>query len=342
MKALKWIVFILIGLILAFLIFSALQDNQLVVNVEIRIDADADLVYQELIQLENWKKWDAFNELDSNMETKASTDEKINSYEWSSVHPMIGNGKRMIQTLQENTAVQFELELEDWPYNAIDKFHIQAVARHIILSRHYEGKRTPFYLNFLNLFTEPMIKESLNKDMENFKIYVEEIAEGKSRDEEEVKGKEETSLPFEIRTNSIKGFKYISITQNCTAEELPSTLSNLLTELSIYLDIMEDVKAIADPIAIFHQRSAKQLTIEAAIPIEGEAIESNEIKVGKLPSTQVIQGVYYGSYENAEEVYNAIQEYAKQQNISLARNPWETYSTTTSGETKTLFNYPVQ
>lgn len=343
MKALKWIVFVLIGLMLAFLIFSAVQDNQMIIEIEINIDAEAELVYQELLQVENWKEWDAFNEIDNNLISSSLLDTPFigSTYEWSSKHPIVGNGRRVVQHIQENTAVQFELELEDWPYSAIDKFNIDPVARHIVLTRRYEGKKTPFYLNFLNLFTEPIIKVNLNKDLENFKTYIENL-EPEEETEVEEEPFDENFNPFNLEITSFEGFQYIGITKNCTQEELASTLSNLLTELSIYLDIFDGIKAISDPITIFNQRNGNQLIIKAAIPVEGNAIESGDIKVGQLPPSEVIQGIYYGAYENAAEIYLAIQEYAAQQNLELTANPWEVYTSSASGETKAVIYYPIK
>jgi|SRR5690554_722005 len=334
MKTLKWITIVLIGLFAAFLIFSATQPNTLIIEKEIIIDAKADLIYEELLNFENWNKWTTYNELDKDLESNISENAgEIGSfYEWSSAKPVVGKGKRVLEEKIENKYVRFKIRLKGWRDESQDEFSIKEKPNSTLLSRRYEGSKTPFYLNFLNTFMEPMVKSSVYKDLENFKKYVEQIQA------------KEIPNPHNLTVNSFEGLKFISITDSCSEGNLSTTLSNLFTELTIYLELNDNAQETTDPIAIYHQKSAKKIIVEAAIPFAGKIAASGRIKVDSIAPTKVIRGKYYGEHKMSADIYDAIRSYAKAKKLNLKNSPWEVYTAMNSGNnknTEAYIYYPI-
>lgn len=335
MKILKWIIIVLIALVAAFFIFSASQPNVLVIEKEISIDAKTDLVYNELLSFESWDKWAAYNKIDSNLISNVSGEAgSIGSiYEWESEKPVVGKGKRELVEKKKDQYIKHKIQLDGWSNKSQDEFTIQEKPNSTLLIRRYEGAKTPFYLNFLNIFMEPMVKNSAKKDLENFKKYVESIEAKK------------VPNPNDLEIRSFEGIKFISITDSCTENNLPKTLSNLYTELSIFLELNDNAKEASAPIAIFHQRNAGKMIVEAAIPFTGEISESGRIKVGSIANTKVIRGKYYGQHKMSAEIYDAIKTYAKAKNIQLKAAPWEVYTAMTSNNnknTEAYIYYPIK
>ncbi len=109
MKVLKYIVFVILGVIALILIVAFFLPRQFQAGNKITIDKPSSEVYQYVSSLKNQGKFDPWSEKDPNIIRKfEGVDKTVGfTYEWQS--DKVGNGKQILTKLDPNRRVEMDI-----------------------------------------------------------------------------------------------------------------------------------------------------------------------------------------------------------------------------------------
>ena len=333
MKVIKWILIILVALIAGFLFYSSSLPNRIIVSESILIDASKGEIYDALIDYENWDQWASWNQIDTNMKSEYTGVKGTVGYksQWWSNHESIGNGTQEIIEIIPNEYIKTVMTFGEWSEENFSEFILSENEGMIEIEWTFEGAKTPFYLNIMNVTIEPVLVENYQKSLSQLKEYVE--------------NKKRALTEFEnIEVTEIESQKIIFIKDSTSADGISSKLAELYTELSIYLGV-SGIEASGMPLAMYHFYSQEKVILSAAMPIEAEIIENDRIKVGETPAGKAIKGIHYGDYNASGMMHENIEIFAQERKLSMYDLCWEIYANdptlVDSAEVKTVIYYPI-
>lgn len=340
MRAFKWIIIIFLALIMAFMIFSSTQPNVLIIEESTIIDAPRESVFEEVSDFKQWKNWHLWFEIDSNIKNIYSEEmQQIGStYEWISENPMVDNGVQKIIEYKENEFIKNEIVYQGWDAKSYQSFSMKDTNKNqTYFVWTYHGAETPFYYNFMNTFMEPMLRKNYKKGLRGLKEYMEQLPK-----------KEITKVPNPRRLviAPFEPLRIASILDSSSAEQLSDKLTELFTEISIFMEMDDAVEAGERQLAIYHDYSTEKVILEAAIPYTGNGVSSDRVQFKTLSADKVIKGVHYGDCSTSEPLHFAMIEYAEAKDLEIIGAPWEIYSSnpieTDTSDLKTHIYYPVK
>lgn len=340
MKAFKWIIIVFLALIVAFMIFSSTQPNMLVIEESTIIDAPKEIVFEEVSNFKKWKNWHLWFEIDSNIKNIYSEEmQQIGStYEWISESPLIDNGVQKIIEFEEDKFLKVEIIYEGWDNKSYQSFSMKDTNKNqTYFVWTYQGAKTPFYYNFMNTFMEPMLRKNYKKGLGGLKKYVEQLP---------IKEVQKTPNPRRLEIEAFERMQIASILDSTTAEQISEKLTELFTELTIFMEMDEAIEAKDMQLALYHEYATDKVILEAAIPYSGESTSSDRIQLKTLSADKVIKGVHYGGCKDSEPLHFAIADYAKAKDFEITGSPWEIYTSnpveTDTSDLKTYVYYPVK
>ena len=334
MKVLKWVLIVLGSLIAIFLIYSASQSNQLNVEESITINAPADKIFYEISHFENWMEWSVWSKLDAEMEQEFSeTMGEVGSYsEWKSDHPRVGNGRQEVVEIRQNEYQKVAMQFEGMEGTAYAAFILEPSDDGVLVRWTFEGAETPFYMNWINGLIEPELRKNYVAGLEALKVYVEGMAD-------------DVQLPAGTSIEEMEAQMIISIVDSTTGEGISAKLTEMYTELSIFVESNQDLNMAGMPLAIYHDYAPERVIMEGAFTVQGSAESAGRVKVGELPQGTVIKGIHYGDYAASEDLHNAIYGYIEASDYEMAGSPWEVYANdptmVDSADVETHIFYPI-
>lgn len=334
MKALKWIIIIIVLLIGGYLIFSASQPNQLKLEESIKIDAPAERIYAELVEFKNWHNWSAWDQLDSNMKSEYSEEMgKVGSWsQWWSEHPEVGNGRQEIVEIKDGEYIKSAMIFEGFDATNYAEFILEEAGDSTLVRWTYIGGKTPFYFNAMNTFIEPRLRTNYEKSLKQFKAYVEAMPD-------------RVPLPAGVEMVELETQPIISILDSTTAEGISAKLRELYIELNIYAE-SKGLNSDGMPLAIYHNYSEDKVVLEGAIPVaEVEVMTEGRIMQKIMPAGKAIKGIHYGDYDGSEDLHFSIGDYIEASKYEMIGSPWEVYANdptlVDSAKVETHIYYPV-
>lgn len=332
MKALKWILIIIILLIAAFLIISAFQPNKINVEESISIKAPPELIFDEITDFQSWDHWSAWNMQDSLLEPSYKGEPGTVGFIYSWKSDIVGSGKQEIVEIKKNKLMKTKLNFEGWDKDSYATFTLTEDDDSTTTVRwQMEGAETPFYFNLMNTLMKPAIESNYRKSLENLK----EIVEAKPIPEENNQN---------ISVVDLDAKNIIAIRDTIIPSEISTTLRDLYTKLSIFME-EKQVDASGMPLAIYYSYQPEEVILEAAFQYDGEIESSGNIIAKQLPSGKAIKGIHYGAYENSGNMHNSIEAYGNANNLQFKEFCYEVYAndpgTVDSSKIETQIYYPI-
>lgn len=335
LKIFKWLLIIIVALVAIFFIYNATQDNKVVMEEAVEINAPASMVYAEVINFDGWKNWAVWNQMDPDMQSEFSpTFGEVGSFsEWKSDNPQVGNGRQEVVEIEENKMMKVKMSFDGWDGTSYAAFYFNEMDGVTEVKWTFEGAETPIYLNFMNSIMEPMLHDNYQKSLTALKSLV----EAKPM---------KTSNNMNIEELEVEARDIVSIVDSTTADAIGEKLGELYTELSIFLETNEGASPAGMPLALYHHYSAEKVILEAALPYEGEAEASGRVLVKQTPSGKVARGIHYGDYNAAGAMHEALESYVINSEYKLQDYCWEEYVNdpmeVDSAMIETHIYYPLQ
>jgi len=318
MKALKYILFLLLILIIGIAIYIAVQPNNFKVTITKNIKAPAPVLYDNVIDFKNWKAWSSCAEADPDMKIILPEQTKgINgSYSWEDKDG-IGTMKT-IETVP-NEKIQQRMRFADFPPSDITwefepKEDGSTNAIWTISSENlpFKFKAFSIFMGGMEKQIAPHYERSLQKldsivvnSMKVYTINIDNITEYGGGFY-----MYKTTSANNINISQIMGKQFGEIMSNMSQNNIVSN---------------------GMPFTIYNEMNAENSTVimSNAIPIRDRVnIEStSEVLCGYMPKTKVLKTTLKGNYTNLPEAWKATMSYLSENNLEQSDlKPFEIYT----------------
>lgn len=308
MKALKYLLFLLVIAFIGLAIYIAVQPNSFEVKRSRTIQAPLSVVYNNIIDFKNWESWSAWVEADPEMVLTMSEQTKgVNgSYSWEDKD---GIGTMTTVAATEPTAITQEMQFGDYPKSEVN-WNLQPNddgSTEVTWS--IAGKDLPFGFKAFAVFTGGMEKEigpkyerSLEKLdsllLADMKIY---------------------NVNVLGETQHSGGF-YLYNTTSCKMSDFKSKMQQMMPKIGGYA-IANNIKMAGSPFVIYHKWDEENNAVifSCCIPTSSKIISNDPAVItGQLEPFKAVKTVLTGDYENLKKAWDKAMSYIASNELVLS------------------------
>lgn len=323
MKALKIVLFVVVGFVGIFLIIAAIAPKDFRMEKTVTILAPTHVVVNQVKNFSNFVEWEPWGKYDENVKvTISDNDGEVGAmYEWSG-NDDIGSGYMKITSISPEL-IEMDLVFTA-PWEAENKAYFNIVddgEETTDITWGFTGTMT-FPMNAMLLFN-PMDK-SLGPDfldgLNSLKAICEEVAE-------------RTFDGFTINEIDLSPRNYIGVRLEVSMEEFPSAYADNLPKIMTAV-MNKDLNMVGSPSGLFFKWDPETGMTDMAttIPISEGSLDSYE----NYPAEgRTLHVAYYGDYPGSEKAHTSIGMYMEANGIGENVLVVEEYVTDPTLETDT-------
>ena len=311
MKTLKYIGFSLLSLSLIFVIFAFFQDKEVSVSRSIVVNAPIDNVFDQFNDLHKRAIWSPWEAQDSTMKTTLGEITKGvgASYSWTS--EASGDGKLWYSEVVPNQLIESKLQFgspEDEPAQALIIFSEAKDGIKVTWEVHMDMGNNPI-MRIVGRYMDEMIGTTFDNGLAAMKEIVEN---------------EKPMIKIEVV--EVNGQPFISVVDSCAMNEMGDIIAANYEKLGAYMGQAQLTPA-GFPRIIYTKWDPPTLVGFQQLFVLSESHESTDesIVVGETHAGRAIMSTHIGSYESSAVVWEAMDQYVKDNNLEVIGAPWEEY-----------------
>jgi effector-binding domain-containing protein len=278
------------------------------------IKAPAYVVFNNVNNFANWKKWSPWAARDSQMvstyEGPASGIGAISK--WTSPDKKTGNGSMRIIQSNPYKNIQIELvmmkqdtSMSPWTFSESNEG--TTVTWGLDMAKMNLMER--YFALFMQKIMDPYFKQGLD----NLKAVSERLAAQYPGNMGVIEVKEIQSMPA------------ISIIDSATMPEMNKKMAALFGELMAYTTLKK-LEIAAPSYCLYHTWNPAGYTrFETGVPLKISAAGKGRIKAIQTPSGKATTVFFQGPYSSLVQPYELIDQYIKDNNLTITGGPWEVY-----------------
>ncbi len=309
MKALKYILFILLIAIIGLAIYIAVQPNEFSFSRSKVIKAPISVVFNQVDDLKNWPRFSPWIEkdLDASL-TFGNTTKGINAnYAWKGI--VIGEGSMKTSSVENNKSITQHITFVK-PFKAESniKWHFENTNEGTKVTWNMNGKqdfKAKLYSVFAGSFEEntvPFFDRGLfkldsiiDKDMKKFSITNNGIVQH-------------------------GGGYYLYNTTSCKIGELASKMQEMLPKVSNYA-MSNNIKMAGSPFVLYHKWDTNNdaVIFSCCVPTTERVITepNSSILTGQLHPFKAAKTSLKGNYKNLKQAWDSTMNYISENNLSI-------------------------
>jgi effector-binding domain-containing protein len=308
MKALKYIILLLLILVIGFSIFIAVQPNSFKVSRSKIIKAPQSVIYNNIIDFKNWEAWSAWVENDPEMTlTLGDNSEGIGgSYSWKDK-----SGMGTMETIDAipNTFISQEMQVADYPKSDVNWTLEPIDNSSTKVTWEITGKNLPFGFKMASVLMGGMEKQ-IGPYFERSLIKLDSLLQAEMK---------VYTITVEGVTQHSGGY-YLYSSTSCKYNELEKNRQDMLPQIGAYA-LTHNVTKAGPPFLLYHKRDKENdaVIFSSAVPTNSKIIteEDSHILTGQLESFKAIKTVLRGNYDNLEEAWKTTMNYIADQNLEV-------------------------
>jgi len=334
MKFLKKLGIGILVLILLLAIISLFLPSKMHVERSITINAPAKTVFNAVNNLKLWSNWSYWDRIDPNMKSTFEGPEAgVGAiHRWDSENDSVGHGSMTITESVEPTKIATSLQFEDWVTPGGWTFEDNADQG--VKTTIFMDMDMPFYTRIPGmLFFDKMLGGDFEKTLAGLKGYTEGLPK-------------ETATTWVVETITTSPAKVMSMKVTTNGSAFNDVLDKS------YGIIMESMKKqgimqTGPSYAIYYKWSPDTVIMEPGVVVDKAGKNDGEVLASEMQPVKAIKVDYYGDYPGTEKAHYFMDEWAKQNNVTISGPPWEEYYTDPKTEPDTSkwltrIYYPVQ
>jgi effector-binding domain-containing protein len=315
MKVLKWILYIVVGVITAFLVLAAFLPDKKVLSNSITINSYPRSIYGMVNSLKNWEKWSPFSEEDPAMVSEYSGPEYGVGARQSWKSKKSGNGSMTIINSVFEKKVIYDLDLN---YGGKDStlFILERVPEGTKVTWETRVTKAGYPMGRLMwLMAGTMMDKTFNKGLANLKKVVEGLPPVcKSSDITE------SAEPAKI---------YLTITDTLNTESISKFFGEAYGKIGALMKKNKGIQMVSAPAAFYNGDPSNPVwVVTAAIHVNLEPKQlAQGISMLKTPAEKMVSIVHMGDYSTSSDSYYKLADYIKSKNYEIIGDPLEEYIT---------------
>lgn len=294
MKALKYILFLLLIIFIGLAIYIAVQPNSFEVTRSRTINAPASVVYNNVIDFKNWESWSSWAEDDPDMIiTLPEQTRGINgSYTWEDVD---GVGIMKTTDTKANEMIVQEMQFAEFPKSDVRWKLTPNGPNKTDVTWTISGKDLPFGFKAFSVFMGGMEKQ-IGPNYERSLTKLDSIL---------VADMKKYSVNVEGVTQHSGGF-YLYNTTSCKMEDFKQKMQEMMPKIGAYA-MTNNITMAGKPFVIYHlwDEVNNAVIFSCCIPTTSKITANDpEVLTGQLEPFRALKTVLKGDYENLKEAWD--------------------------------------
>ncbi|WP_460218409.1 SRPBCC family protein [Psychroserpens sp. MEBiC05023] len=319
MKALKYILFLLLILFIGLAIYIAVQPNSFEVKRSKTINAPASVVYNNVIDFKNWEAWSSW--VEEKPETIITLSDKTNgiggSYSWEDED---GIGTMTTIDTKANETILQEMQFGDFPKSNVAWSLTPSSSNTTDVTWTITGKDLPFGFKAFSAFMGGMEKQ-IGPHFERGLVKLDSVL---------VADMKKYNVNVKGLTQHSGGF-YLYNTTSCKMEDFKQKMQEMMPKIGAYA-MSNNVTMAGKPFVIYHKWDEANNTVmfSCCIPTTSKIITTDpEVLTGQLEPFKAVKTILKGDYNNLKEAWETAITYIKDNALIQPENGMaiETYLT---------------
>lgn len=318
MKALKYIIFLLLILLIGAAIYVAVQANEFEVNRKRTLSAPHQMVYNNIIDFKNWEAWSSWAEADPDMTITLpeQTSGIGGSYQWEDKD---GIGKMTTLEAEPFTSIKQEMQFAEFPSSEITWKITPTENNTTEVSWTISGKDLPFGFKAFSAFMGGMEKQigpHFERGLEKLdSVLVSEMNK------------------YEVIINGITeygGGFYLYKTTNADNSNISQKMAEQYGSIMNYI-ASNNIQMAGMPLTVYNEMNNEAGTVimSNGIPVTEKIETSAEsgISCGYMPKMKVLKTTLLGNYKYLERAWSATMTHITEHNLTPSEDkPFEIYA----------------
>jgi len=327
MKALKIIFVAVIVIVGLLLIVAAFLPDNVKLESSISINAQDNVIFNQVNNLENWEKWTPFTSDDMSHEYTGAAYGIGAMNTWKSAK--MGNGNMEIIESVPFSNITTLLEFrKNGKANGYWAFEKTEEGTNVNWAVHMTDFSYPMGRLF-GLMAGPMMQPSFEKGLVQLKEACEAMGDYSGVIVEEV----DVTPAF-------------SVIDSCTVDGISEMMGKSYGMIMKYL-VKNGQEMTGMPYAVYHKWNPEgYCLIEAGIPADNSIGGNDEVIASSLRAGKVVKLMHKGSYDNLFETHDKIAKYINECGYEMGGSPYEIYvkdpmTVEDPSQYETLICYPI-
>ncbi|MFK7834141.1 MAG: SRPBCC family protein [Winogradskyella sp.] len=324
MKAIKYILLLLLIVTIGLSIYIAVQPNSFEVTRTKTINAPQSVVYNNVIDFKHWESWSSLKEYDS--ETNITLGEQTKgtdaSYTWENKD---GVGRMTTLSTQPMNSITQEMQFEEFPTSDVNWTFASNTNGTTDVTWTISSKDLPFQFKMISAFMggmEPQIGPRLQREL----VKLDSVLQAEMK---------VYNINVEGVTQHSGGF-YLYTTMSCKLSEFDTNMKRMQGKVGAYA-LTHNITMAGKPFILYHKWDEENdaAIFSTCIPTNSKIItDESDILTGQLDSFRAVKTVLKGDYANLKEAWEESMAYITNNNLEMieAGPMLETYLTDTSVE----------
>lgn len=310
MKALKYILFLLLILFIGLSIYVAVQPNSFEVTRERTINAPAAVIYNNLIDFKNWEAWSPWKEKspDSKITYPEQTKGVGGSFSWEE-EDGIGSMKTLSTT--PNISIEQEIQFDDYQPSNVNWTFAPSTDGGTKVTWQMKGENLPFIFKAYSAFSggfDAMMGPDFERGLEKLDSVV--VADMKKY-----------SITIDGVTRHSGGF-YLYNTTSCKISELETKMEEMMTNISNYA--IANSITMAGPVFVNYLKwdtENNAVIFSCCVPTTSRVITTtSDILTGQLEPFRAVKATLKGDYSNLQEAWDKVTAYIAEHGFEANEN----------------------
>lgn len=327
MNILKKIGIGLLVIILILVIISLFIPSKVHIERSVIINAPVKTVFDAVNNLKTWKNWSYWDRIDPDMVSRYEGPESGvgATHRWDSENEKVGHGSMTITAVDEPKSLTTSLAFDKWvtPGGWLFDETPEGVKTTMYLDRDM-----PFYGRISGLFMDKMFGEDFDKSLMGLKSYTESLPANET---------------WKVETITTNPVKVMSMQVTSNNKEFNAALNNSFEQI-MTATAKQGLKQTGPKYAIYQKWTMDTVEMEPGIVVDKSGKDDGTIKSSEMKAVKAIKVDYYGSVSEKAHIF--MDEWAKQNNVTIIGAPWEEYITDKKAEPDTAkwltrIYYPV-
>ena len=299
MKALKYVLFLLLIIGIGFAIYIAVQPNSFEVTRSHIINAPQQVVYNEVIDLKNWEKWSAWKEMDPNMTISypEKTEGIGGSYTWEDED---GIGTMQTVAATPYDSIQLDMQFAEYPKSKVNWSFEPTENQKTKVTWSISGKDLPFQFKLFSTLMGGMESEigpAYERSLEMLDSVI--IADMKRY-----------TINVEGITQHSGGY-YLYKSASCKISDYAEKMKEVFPQVAAYA-ITYNISFAGAPFVYIEKwdETNDAVIFSCCVPTQTRIITENpEILTGQLEPFTTLKTVLKGDYANLSEAWEKAFEF---------------------------------
>ena len=302
MKVLKVLAIVLVVLIGLYVVFAAVSPSELQVEKTEIINAPASAVMANVVCLDKWPTWSAWQKMDPEMKNEYS-ENPCGAGAWNSWDgPNSGKGKQTIDEVNGEEAIKMSLVFEGFDGTNYANWKFEEEDGVTTVTWTFEGASSPFMMRPMNVVMKGVLEESYQTGLAALK----EVSEANPA----------ASSGYSIEEIDLPGRGVLFVSDNVEPGNVERFCDSSFNYIMKYMSD-NGIEMAGQPCRLFYSWSDTLVNVSAAIPVADEVDGDTDVAYRFLDEMSALSVDCREPFTVSGNVHRAITNYSTENAIMI-------------------------